>query len=92
MKRIAFFLAIFIILSDVTAVHAGSTVDSGSAEALEIVQQPEIIYADVNETVVFSTSANKKASYLWMRSKDGGVTWEKAFYDGYKTANMSVQV
>lgn len=66
--------------------------ENDQKSALEIERQPENAFANVGDTAVFSVSANSDARYLWMRSKDNGATWEKAFYEGYTTNEMKVPV
>ncbi|MGN0383499.1 MAG: hypothetical protein ACI4DS_04450, partial [Eubacterium sp.] len=70
-----------------------SDIVKAEREAVKITTQPSNIVANINENAVFSIEAKGTGcKYLWMRSKDGGSTWEKAYYNGYLTSEMTVPV
>ena len=60
---------------------------------IDIVKQPKDEIVAEGENAIFTVEASGNGlKYLWMRSKDNGETWEKAFYTGYTTSEMTVPV
>ena len=55
--------------------------------------QPKDCSAKVGDTIAFTVEvAGSAKSYVWYRSKDGGKTWGKVYYDGYRTNSITVPV
>ncbi|MDD6395015.1 MAG: hypothetical protein PUB37_02380 [Firmicutes bacterium] len=104
-KIVALMLTTVIVLSAPVNVFASATVNESllsesdavtvqsEIRPVSITKQPENVTVEVGENAVFTVEATgTNLSYLWMRSKDGGKTWEKAFYSGYLTSEMTVPV
>jgi len=61
---------------------------------VNIENQPEsVVNGVLGETYTFTVEATgENLSYEWFHSIDGGQTWEKAWFNGYNTKAMEVEL